>query len=177
MLSEDKALIKRIMEELWPEVRSYILRRSGSLEDSKDIFQEGLASLVRKIQQGELPKDKWRAYLMGACKNQWGKLCRDRKGKFLSIEFWVENFPDETKQSPEFKAFYQSIPQLVREKIAELGSNCQEVLKLRHFENWSIAMIAEEVNQKVGYTRLLIHRCKERLEKLMRQDSRFSDFH
>jgi hypothetical protein len=50
----DLPILKKIYNESLPGVVKYVRRNSGTLDDAKDIFQEGILIIYKKVMAGSL---------------------------------------------------------------------------------------------------------------------------
>lgn len=64
---------------LFPSVRKYILANNGSVDDAKDIFQDALVILYKKVQTGLVIYGSLKSYMLSVVKNCWMQELRRRK--------------------------------------------------------------------------------------------------
>lgn len=67
-----------LYKQLHLKVQSYILNRHGTIEDTKDIFQEATLIWLERQTSTDIHKDT-EAYFFGICKNLWHRQLRKRK--------------------------------------------------------------------------------------------------
>ncbi len=49
LATNDLSILKKIYKESLPEVIKYVKRNSGNIDDAKDVFQEGIMVIFRKV--------------------------------------------------------------------------------------------------------------------------------
>lgn len=66
------ALIQGLYLESFPDVAKYIASKGGTLDEAKEIFQEGIVRYYEHIVLKQNPlKSGDKAYLFGICRNLW----------------------------------------------------------------------------------------------------------
>ena len=70
---QDEEAIDLLYKKVLPEVKIYVKRNSGSLEDAMDVFQEGIVLLYRKVLKSEAAErtENIPGYLFQICVNEW----------------------------------------------------------------------------------------------------------
>ncbi len=72
----------------YPTVKRYILKNNGTIEDSKDVFQDAIEVLLLKLDQDHFELTaSIKTYLVAICKNIWRKQLRENSHKcYVPIE-------------------------------------------------------------------------------------------
>ncbi len=158
------AALKQLYNLSFDSVKNYVLRNSGTLEDAKDIFQDGVTAFYY-----ELLNDKFReeaslnTYLFSICKNLWLlKLRRQVKQLMVTMD-GIENISDEwaSKELDVSK---------VKELINNLKKDCQTLLIGFYYEQKSMRELMELFDlgsEQVARTKKL--RCMSNLIELVKQ--------
>ncbi|NOS94041.1 MAG: sigma-70 family RNA polymerase sigma factor [Cyclobacteriaceae bacterium] len=156
--------LQKLYDLSFTSVKNYVLKNSGTLEDAKDIFQDGVTAFYY-----ELLNDKFReeaslkTYLFSICKNLWLlKLRRQLKQSMLAIE-GMENVSEEmaSKELDVTK---------IKELINSLKKDCQTLLIGFYYEQKSMRELMELFglgSEQVARTKKL--RCMSNLIDLVRE--------
>ena len=146
---KEEALLRLFDEHHLPLFR-FAWRLSGSAADAEDIVQDCFLALLRPDCGFDPARTALRTYLFGAVRNQWLKRLRRR-------EEGVAPEPTD-RRTPETETLRSEVARTVAGAIAELPDTQREVLLLAHYEQLSLAEIAE-------ITRLEITAVKSRLQR------------
>ena len=153
---ERKELIKSWYISYFPKVASFIAKRGGTMEDAKDIFQEGLVILYekkdRKFESGV------EAYLFGICKNLWFKHSND-----------VSKYQDETIALEE-----ETEPLVDENRLLKLlnsaGQKCMKLLQRFYYDNLKTETIREEFGFSSNHsTAVQKYKCLEKIRETVKQ--------
>ena len=80
------------LQQLITEVRDkfigWVINKKGDKEDAKDVFQEGMLTMVMQLEAGKYTGEgSLTGYLWTICKRRWYKLIeRKRKGQYSEVE-------------------------------------------------------------------------------------------
>lgn len=167
--------ISELYQTLLPAVKRYVKLNSGNEEDAKDVFQIVLLQVSTRIRALNFSTDApIEAYLVKACKFQWLKVLKRRSSKGVTKELTEEYHSKEVMIQDTLD---QEKYALFHEGMAQLSSNCQEVLK-HFFEGKS----GREMTAELGYgsestLRQRIFKCKRKLMDIVQSSSRFKDLY
>ncbi|MEL6559659.1 MAG: sigma-70 family RNA polymerase sigma factor [Bacteroidota bacterium] len=169
ILKGDSKTISKIYQECFPAIRQMVLTNSGDKEEAKDIFQETMVVLYRKIKNDSLTLNcTLSTYIYSISRNMWLDKLR-RKGKFQNVmQFHQENSgPDKNLidliHQNETYALYQK-------HFQRLGEDCKKIL-CWFFEGKDMKFIAREMNYKSeGYARKRKFKCKDKLIRNIQND-------
>lgn len=169
--------IRYFYREFLPLVRSIVERNSGNLQDSEDVFQDGLIILYEKIlTDSMLLQCSLKTYFYSVCKNIWMQRL-DRKWRLL--------YKDEVVHEPseEYDPMAMNINEeqlektrLYQQHFLDLPEDCQRILRLY------IAQVPfKEIAVKMGfkneaYAKTRKYLCKNMLRKRILKDSRYKMF-
>ena len=122
-----------LYKKAFPHVARFIQKMGGTLDDTKDIFQDGLLIFYEKtICDKSVVRLDDSAYLTGICKHLWYKKLQTDK-RMQHVE-----------QLPEWKTVEE--PSTVSENILQLieqsGKKCLDLLQSFYFEKCSMKEIA-----------------------------------
>lgn len=158
----------RAFQYLYRQQQERILRlvqqNSGTAEDARDVFQEGMIALWSNIAAGkfELREGaRLSTYLYALCRNCWiGRLRRRQPTASLDDNPQFDP-PAETN---ELSAHYERVATL-QGHLKKLGERCQKLLSLFYFQKASLRDIAEALDITEATAKNNKYRCMERLRK------------
>jgi len=163
-LKEGDSKAISLLYEYFPVVKNYIVKNSGSDSDAKDVFQEALIILYKKLQSNNFEfKSKVETFVFGISKNLWFEELRKRNksSKFLSDDYLkydnlIKNHFAEEKK-------YEQMDLI----LINLGEKCAEILKLFYFKCKSMEDIADLLNYKnINTVKTQKYKCLERAKKM-----------
>lgn len=72
--NNDFSLLQKVYEQSLPEVIRYVKKNSGTLDDAKDVFQEGIMVIFKKVKEDRLVlTTSFHVFLFMVCKRIWFK--------------------------------------------------------------------------------------------------------
>lgn len=177
LLDNDAKVIREIYELFAPGVKVFILANSGTVDDAKDIFQEGLIAICRYARRpGFILTCPFGGYLHLVCRGKWLNELKKRKRESVTInafDGYFQQEPEEVFHLAQMALDTQDRHTLLEQKFAALGDRCQVLLKL----SWS-GLGMEEVAQRMevtyGYARKKKSECIARLMSLIKGDKDFN---
>jgi RNA polymerase sigma factor (sigma-70 family) len=118
-----------------PSVKQYIKTNNGTAEDAKDIFQDALVILYKKVQSREfILSVPLKTYLLAVVKNCWWQELRRRK-KLPPGEPPGDIIDESGQEGPGF--------QTATAAFHLLGDKCKQLLILFYFKRKSFREIAK----------------------------------
>jgi len=176
--NNNTTLIDEIYQKWFPEVRSYIAKNNGDVNDAADLFQEALMAILRRARKGNFELSvPFGGYFYFIYRNKWiDKLRKNKKMRVINDE--DERYKDEvaTKTMAEQTVEEDDRYQLYKLCFKNLTEACQNVLRLT-FEGLATKVIQEQLNfASVNSANQRIHRCRGNLQKLIRQHPNYNKF-
>lgn len=165
--NNDFSVLEKIYEESLPEVAKYVRRNSGTLDDAKDVFQEGILVIYRKVKDNKLElTTPFHVFLFSVCKRIWLKKMKKSYRKEVPFEdagefIYEEDFDEQFIKSRKWKLFNQ--------KFQLLAEECQKVLKML-FNKRSGKEIAQAMGYTEDYAKRKKYKCKQSLANLIKKD-------
>lgn len=153
-------------------VRSYILQKSGNIDDIKDVYHEGLYIYFKKSQDDQFTLTcSPESYIFGICKNLWLKELGKRKGQILTDN--IEDIEDVWDSGVEAKEKKEKLISIIQRNIKKLSQKCQELYRYKA-EGLSCEQIASKMNlENEQISRNKTYKCKKRLLILINQDEEY----
>jgi RNA polymerase sigma factor (sigma-70 family) len=133
-----------------PMIRLMVCQMGGSVEDSKDIFQDGLMIMLEKIDNKDFVLTcKFKTFLYCVCENLWKAILVKRKSasNYLTRRIETDSENDITELLD--NKLYQTI---FTEVFDSLDNVSKKILKL-YWHDVSPQEIAERLGYSYGYVR------------------------
>ncbi|MCB0707263.1 MAG: RNA polymerase sigma factor [Saprospiraceae bacterium] len=169
----DSATIRHIYELHAQRVQKWVLANSGTVEEARDVFQDGIQALFESgSKEGFTLQSSFEGLLFTICKRQWFGVLRKKK-RWQSIRQAPELIPDEEDDDME------SILIRIEEDTArahnlastftQLSSLCQKLLKLyaKGKPPEEIVLLLQMTDRNAVYQRRKA--CTDRWKVLMKQ--------
>jgi len=168
----DFSILNKIYNDFGPSIVNYIKKNSGTLEDAKDVLQEGLMVIYKKLNENNLElSSTFEAYLYGVCRFVWlNKLKKKSKKEVTNQGFDTLTIE---QQLLEDKLIESRRRILFQKKFEELTEECKTVLQLS-FNGNSGKEIAALTGYAEDYVKRKKYKCKEKLVRLIKADSEYS---
>jgi RNA polymerase sigma factor (sigma-70 family) len=170
--ASDNNVLEYVYRKYFPIVRFFVIKNSGTDEDAKDIFQEALILIFKRLKDGSLNLScAFKTYLYSVCRILWLRQLERKQIRpdgltdsqvFVELEEGLEEQAAEQEQYRLFQKHYQS-----------LHKDCQEILRL-FLNKVPLKEIAQKVNIKSDkYLKKRKYECKEMLIKRIQNDPDF----
>src|SRR5215471_14613720 len=153
----EEALLRLFDEHHAPLFR-FAWRLTGSIADAEDIVQECFLALLNPECGFDPARTAIRTYLFGAVRNQWLKRLRRRQ------EMSWQTANDDT---PEKEVLRGELAEAVASAIAQLPDTQREILLLAHYEQMSLAEIAEITQLEITAVKSRLQRARSTLRETL----------
>jgi len=168
--NNDTAVITEIYESFSPMVVNYVLENSGNIEDAKDVMQDAMIVIYKKMEQEDFELTaSFRTYLFSVCRFIWLRKIKKNKKEVVTSSFkdtLITNKEWEDELIESRKAL------LMKRKLSELSKECRELLRLS-FGGVKGKEIASKMNYSVEFVKRKKFRCKNALIKAIKADPEF----
>ncbi len=143
-------VVRWLSDRYLPMIRLMVYQMGGTLEDAKDIFQDGLIIMLEKIDNEDFVLTcKFKTYLYCVCENLWKSVLVKRQAatNYFNRRIEEDNNVDFTELQD--NKLYENI---FYDVFATLDPVCQKILKL-YWQEKSPKEIAETLGYTYGYVR------------------------
>lgn len=131
----------------FPAVQKMIRANGGNNDEAKDIFQEALIILVKKIRDTDFQLTaKLSTYVFGVCRLLWKDELRKRKSVVTQDLAILETGNADGEMADVIRE--ESIARLAEKALDELKDRCKELLLIFYHGGWKLKDIAT----KMGYS-------------------------
>ena len=169
----DEKVIRHIYTQYHKSIVHFVETHHGTLEDAKDIFQEGMVLLFQKSKDPNFElKSSFFTYFYAVCRNIWFN--RMRKKSFGEVTLTEEMKLMYTNE--EASAIEQNEQdRLYRKHFKRLGKDCQRLLSL-FFDKISMVEIAKQMGfSSESYAKKRKFQCKQQLVAMIEEDPLYSE--
>ena len=169
----DREATDQIYARCYNQVRVMIDKASGSSEDARDVFQDAMLALYRRLQQGDFELScKLSSYVQVMCRNLWRTKLRDTRMTTATEQIdneVVDLDPRVIKQIED-----REKRNLMYKHFDALSDDCRQILEM-FFSKVPMAKIAEVLETSEGYIKKRKYVCKTRLMDQIRNDPAFKE--
>ena len=173
--ARDNCVLQYVYKQHYQSIHHFIISNSGSPEDAKDIFQESIIVIYRKVkeQQHFLLNSSFKTFIYSIARNLWLKHLRAIRYEGQKIKDQQQYI--ELKDEP-FKVSNEDLKlSLYHKYFRLLPEDCQNILKLTA-RDIPQKEIAQAMNLKSeNYVKKRKHNCKEKLIEMIKKDPRYPD--
>ena len=152
-----------------------IINNSGSQEDAKDVFQESIIVIYRKVKEQShfLLSSSFKTFMYSIARNIWLKNLRARKyegQKIMDQQKYIE-----LKDEP-FKISNEDLKMRLYQKyFKKLPEDCQNILRLSASD-----IPQKEISEALGfksenYVKKRKHGCRDKLISMIKEDPQYPD--
>ena len=166
-------VLNYIYKKFFPSIRNFIENNNGNEEDARDLFQEAIIVIYRKMEKEPLVLTcNFKTYIYSICRLLWLKqLERKRNSNEINSEGVLDNRLDEASETFEQSLRYR----LFQKHFHLLGPDCQKVLRLA-LDKVSLKEIAEIMGYKSEkYAKKRKYQCKQMLMDKIKSDNEFKE--
>lgn len=165
----EREAVARLSELAAERLSPYIHRLTLNYDVAQDILQETLLHIVKSLNDLKEPERFWSWIFRTA----WGKVQhyfrdRSKEKSIMALEFregW-KRCEDSNLTGYDY-VIRKELSQIVVQVVSRLSINHRTVLVLRCYENMSYSQIAEVLNCKEVYARVLFYRAKALLRQTL----------
>jgi RNA polymerase sigma factor (sigma-70 family) len=161
IIQQDSEALQYLYREVYTQIRWLVIHNHGCEQDAKDIFQESMIVLYRKIRKGTLSLNcNLSTYIYSVCRLLWLKELQ-RKGRYQNAECDEVLFISEGDDGNQ--GLEETKKQLFSKHFNELSKDCKKILNL-----YLNGVSVEEITKAMGfsseqYTMERKYRCKQKL--------------
>lgn len=167
--TSDSIVLEYVYKKYFPSVRFFVIKNSGTDEDAKDVFQEAIILIYKRLKDGSLDLScAFKTYLYSVCRIFWLRQLEKRKVRneivtdnqaFVQIDDDIEVQIEEQEQFRIYQKHFQL-----------LHKDCQEILQL-FLKKVPLKEIAQKMSIKSDkYLKKRKYDCKEALIKRIQND-------
>ena len=160
--NHDSSILEHVYNTHYPIIEGYITHNQGSREQARDIFQDAMIVVYKRIKSNDLELTcKFGTYLYAICKNIW---MQERKKYLLRTQKLRQQPLEVNDPGPADDPLLQNhLTDLFNKHFDALSKDCQKILSM-YFNNFSVEDIRAAMNYKdLHHTADRKYRCKKSL--------------
>jgi RNA polymerase sigma factor (sigma-70 family) len=174
LISQRNDVLQSIYSLYFKTVRRLIFLNNGREEDAKDIFQETLVIIYRKLQKDKTTLNcSLKTYIYSVARLLWLKELENKRNRNINLEE-CDQFVDIEDNDYELVGVNERL-KLYHEQFEQLSNDCKKILKL-FLNNISIAEITKIMGySSVQHTKNRRYRCKKSLIERIRNNPKYEE--
>lgn len=162
----DERALAHLYKLYFPMISHFILSNSGTDDEAKDIYQEGVIVFYEKIKDNSLELScQIKTYLYSVCRRLWLKRLAE-KGRFVTKLDDTDSFipvDGDTQHHEEQERQFG----VMGDALAQLGEPCRSLIEDYYIRTQSM----QDITAKFGYTNTDTaknqkYKCLQRLKKI-----------
>lgn len=150
------------------------MENGGCEQDAKDVFQEGIIIIYRKIKEGNLNlTSSFKSYIYSVCRFLWMKQLSVIKEDSEQLDTYQEYevLPDISIDEYEKNEQYK----LYQKHFKRLEEGCQKLLQL-FLKNIPLKAIADQLGiESQQFVKRKKYKCKEQLVRYIKSDPNYKE--
>ncbi len=164
--NKDHLVFNELYKSSFQKIKGFVLKSGGQVEDVKDIFQDALLTLIKKVKDGSYEqRSEIDGFLYGVARNMWYYKLRQKKNTSDIDDFQEIKASD---QRADFYVYESERSQLIQGLFERLGQRCKELLTASIFDGKSLKEICAELGfSSINSAKTKNYKCKQRLIKLV----------
>lgn len=170
ILEHNTFIIDQIYKQFFPMVRKMVISGGGDTQQAKDVFQDAIIILYRKLNSGELKLScKLSTYVYAITKKLWMQEIKFNR-RFVSDGDTISDIAEEPNESDEYKNLLNN---LFLKHFNLLSDDCKKILRM-HFNSATVDDIQLIMGYKTRHHTIdRKYRCKRSLIKRIINDPNF----
>ncbi len=170
--NHDSKILQYVYDTQYPIIEGYIVHNQGTRDQAKDVFQEAMIIVYKRVKSGKLELScKFGTYVYAICKNIW---IQERKKYMLRAEKLRQQPLMVNDPGPADDPLLQDHLKVLFDKhFNDLSEDCQKILSM-YFNNFNVEEIRTAMNYKdLHHAADRKYRCKKSLIKRIVNDPLF----
>lgn len=168
----DGAVFEQLYRRYFPMVFSLIKQNQGNMEDAKEVFQETMLVLFKKVR--DKPQFEFTAapgtFIYAVARNQWYlRLRASRRNTHIAM---TDTMPFQELEDPAADAEeayrYNEQELAVSEMLSAMNPDCRNLIEAAFYQKLSGAAIAEKLGYTEAFVKVKKFRCMEELRKMVK---------
>ncbi len=164
IVENDNEVFLNLYEYEFPKIVRLVIKNSGTVDNARDVFQDGLVIIIENLLQKKLEiTESFDGYLYSVCRNLWYRqwIENKRKLKFFD-DYGYDDLDIDYRDYEEHLDKYEQYAAA----IEMLGETCRKLLELCYYQNMGWNEIASQLGYaSAGSARNQKYKCLERIRK------------
>lgn len=166
----DEQAFLQVYRNYYQMVASFVQKNNGTEIQAKDLFQELLFILVKKLRQRDFQLTaKLSTYIFSIARNLWLQQLKKNKFAPVKMQEGTQEFVELDDGELEVKQQFEKKHELLGKLFKEVKEDCREIIKASFYQKLPHDQIADKMGYSSAFVRVKLHRCMEGLRKKVRQ--------
>lgn len=174
----NKLKIYQYLDKVYRQkVLQHVIKNSGSIEEGEEHYQDVIFEIYLSIDAGKYDLDSPRTFTQNfwlITKRRWIDKLRKRS-KIITTELnhnTIESLLSTKDLSPT-KDASDALVLLIHKYLRQLTEEEQEYIKMYYYMSKSLQFIADYFGTTYNYSRLKLHRIRQKIRKFIEDDPEF----
>lgn len=180
LLNNNSLLIEEIYQKWGPDVRKFVLKNNGSLEEANDLFQESLETLLDKAKTEKFVLTApLGSFLYYVYRNKWyNKLKIKKRNEVIIEDINRYIYEQEGKQAADELSLFEKRLKIFNTCFEKLSDRCQKVLNGRYEKGMNSEEIMNFLNiPSITAVNKGMFNCRKTLKKYITEHPQFKDLY
>lgn len=160
----DRATLGEIYDQHSPALYRYCYRLLGNADHAEECVAEVFSRFLHTLRQGNGPRDNLRAYLYRMAHNWITDQWRRKPPPHVELD---PGLPDHNQADPSDTVEQQMQANQIRQALAQLTTDQQQVVMLKYVEDWENEQVAVALGKPIGAVKSIQHRALASLRRLL----------
>ncbi len=163
---DDEDALAYLYQVNFPMILHFIQNNSGTADEAKDVYQEGIIVFYEKIKAGTLELNcQIKTYLYSVCRRLWLKRLTE-KNKYTVLVTDSDGYLDLKSEEPALEENEHKFS-IMAQALQQLGEPCKTLLEDFYLQDLSMQLITEKFNYtNADNAKNQKYKCLLRLKKL-----------
>lgn len=174
LISGDPAIYRYLDTTFRKQVLKYVCSNSGVIQDGEELYQDVVFEVYINVERNKYDptKSKFGTYFMMIARNRWIDKLRKKQKVINTISLTESNCQMELENGSDEESLdnYNNKVRAIRQCIAQLKEDEQEMIRLFYFAKMSLETVAAKMDISYGYAKQKIHRIRIKLKKLLSEE-------
>jgi len=167
----DNNAFRYLYQQYYHMVEGYIFKNGGNQEDAKEIFQDAVYIVYKKLKENGVNSISVEisTYLFAVSKNLWFNKRRKNNQQNI-VNFGdsdiFEKLPDVHVDEIELKIQQDENLEKIKMAMDNISKECKEIILNAYYKKMSTEEIATQLGYAVSFIKVKKYRCMEMLKQL-----------
>jgi RNA polymerase sigma factor (sigma-70 family) len=173
--SGDKKGLTQLYQYVMPSIVKLVIRYGGTEEHARDLFQDTILILYKKLQYSEITlTSSFSTFFIAICRNLWANHLKKKSNNHVTFSDDIKSMYDD--QPDWYEVEEQSLQtRMLYKALNKLGDDCRQLLEL-FFQK--VPMDEIMIRMKYGsyeYVRRRKFMCKNKLIEFIKNDPSYKE--
>jgi RNA polymerase sigma factor (sigma-70 family) len=174
--SGDKKSLTQLYQYIMPSIVKLVVRYGGTEEHAKDLFQDAILILYKKLQYSEITlTSSFSTFFIAVCRNLWANHMKKKSNNHVTFSDEVKLMHDDQPDWYELEEQSLQIRMLYK-AFSKLGDDCRQLLELFFLKIPMEEIMVRLKYNSYEYVRRRKFMCKNKLIELIKNDPFYKEF-